>query len=77
MVPESVLKKRKRDEQWAKNRAEQLQKAEAKAKENKEVIFKRAEQYIAEYRQQVENLHGIPDTFQAPFPPILLPLGYQ
>ena len=54
LVPESVLKKRKRDEQWAKNRAEILEKDAVKAKENKEIIFKRAEQYITEYRQQVK-----------------------
>jgi large subunit ribosomal protein L7e len=55
-VPESVLKKRKRDEQWAKNRAEELQLSKAKAKENRKVIFKRAEQYIKEYRQQESDL---------------------
>lgn len=55
-VPESVLKKRKRDEQWAADRAEQQQKARADAKANRKVIFKRAEQYIKEYRQQEKDL---------------------
>eukprot|EP00850_Spirogloea_muscicola_P014027 SM000098S25107 [mRNA] locus=s98:272544:274240:- [translate_table: standard] len=55
-VPESVLKKRKRDEQWAAARAEAAQAARAAAKRSRKVIFKRAEQYIKEYRQQEADL---------------------
>eukprot|EP00271_Cylindrocystis_brebissonii_P017299 TRINITY_DN4441_c0_g1_i1.p1 TRINITY_DN4441_c0_g1~~TRINITY_DN4441_c0_g1_i1.p1 ORF type:complete len:258 (-),score=71.79 TRINITY_DN4441_c0_g1_i1:273-1010(-) len=55
-VPESLLKKRRRDEQWAEERASQLLQAKTKAKENRKVIFKRAEQYIKEYRQQESDL---------------------
>eukprot|EP00246_Nothoceros_aenigmaticus_P016461 TRINITY_DN74_c0_g1_i2.p1 TRINITY_DN74_c0_g1~~TRINITY_DN74_c0_g1_i2.p1 ORF type:complete len:251 (-),score=53.51 TRINITY_DN74_c0_g1_i2:388-1140(-) len=55
-VPESVLKKRKRDEQWALARKEQLQAARARSATNRKVIFKRAEQYIKEYRQQEADL---------------------
>lgn len=52
-VPETLLKKRKRDEQWALARKEQLQEAKVRNAKNRKVIFKRAEQYIKEYRQQV------------------------
>eukprot|EP00897_Mesotaenium_endlicherianum_P003970 jgi/Mesen1/3600/ME000020S03137 len=55
-VPESVLKKRRRDEDWANARSEQLQAARAKNKENRKVIFKRAEAYVKEYRQQEADL---------------------
>eukprot|EP00250_Pteridium_aquilinum_P035840 c9991_g1_i1 orf=166-909(+) len=55
-VPESVLKKRKRDEQWALARKEQATQAKLKSVANRKVIFKRAEQYIKEYRQQEADL---------------------
>lgn len=58
-VPELVLKKRKRDELWAKQRQEQLQTAKAKSKDNRKVIFKRAEAYVKEYRQQVRRRVGL------------------
>eukprot|EP00244_Chara_vulgaris_P015133 TRINITY_DN9_c0_g1_i2.p1 TRINITY_DN9_c0_g1~~TRINITY_DN9_c0_g1_i2.p1 ORF type:complete len:250 (-),score=65.66 TRINITY_DN9_c0_g1_i2:636-1385(-) len=56
VVPESVLKKRKRDEAWAKGRAEELREKRSKYKKNRVVIFKRAEQYIKEYRAQEADL---------------------
>ena len=59
VVPESVLKKRKRDEQWSLARKEQAEEAKLKSIQNRKVIFKRAEQYIKQYRQQVIML--IPD----------------
>lgn len=52
-VPETLLKKRKRDEQWAINRKEQLESSKAKNAKNRSVIFKRAEQFIKTYRGQV------------------------
>ncbi|KAJ7560642.1 hypothetical protein O6H91_04G139100 [Diphasiastrum complanatum] len=55
-VPESVLKKRKRDEQWAFTRKEQLEAAKAKSAKSRRVIFKRAELYIKEYQQQESDL---------------------
>lgn len=55
-VPESVLKKRKRDEQWASQKAEKAAIAKSKAKENRKIIFKRAEQYVKEYRAQETDL---------------------
>jgi len=53
IVPESVLKKRKRNEEWEKNKKEQLDAAKLKRAQNRKLIFKRAEQYIKEYRDQV------------------------
>ncbi|BBN05430.1 large subunit ribosomal protein L7e [Marchantia polymorpha subsp. ruderalis] len=55
-VPESVLKKRKRDEQWALSRKEQQDASKIKNRENRKVIFKRADQYVKEYRQQENDL---------------------
>ncbi|KAG6557296.1 hypothetical protein Mapa_001224 [Marchantia paleacea] len=55
-VPESVLKKRKRDEQWALARKEQQDASKIKSRENRKVIFKRADQYVKEYRQQENDL---------------------
>ncbi len=53
-VPETLLKKRKRDEQWASTRKQQLEVSRSKNVKNRQLIFKRASQ---EYRSQVlENL---------------------
>ena len=52
-VPETLLKKRKRDEQWAANRAASSEASKKKAKAGRKEIFKRAEQYVKEYRNQV------------------------
>uniref|UniRef100_A0A0D6QZT5 Ribosomal protein L30 ferredoxin-like fold domain-containing protein n=1 Tax=Araucaria cunninghamii TaxID=56994 RepID=A0A0D6QZT5_ARACU len=56
VVPESVLKKRKRNEEWEKNKKEQIAAAKAKNAQNRKLIFKRAEQYIKEYRDQERDL---------------------
>jgi large subunit ribosomal protein L7e len=55
-VPETLLKKRKRDEQWAINRKEQLETSKKNSSKNRTLIFKRAEQYIREYRGQEADL---------------------
>lgn len=55
-VPETLLKKRKRDEQWAINRKEQLETSKKNSAKNRTLIFKRAEQYIREYRGQEADL---------------------
>ncbi len=52
-VPETLLKKRKRDEEWASARKQQLEAARSKNAKNRQLIFKRAEQYIKDYRSQV------------------------
>jgi large subunit ribosomal protein L7e len=54
-VPESVLKKRKRNEQWAANKAAEVDAAKAKSKASRKVIFKRAEQYTKEYLSQEQD----------------------
>ena len=53
-VPETVLKKRKRNEQWEQTKAAQVADKKAKSKDKRKDIFKRAEQYVKEYRQQVQ-----------------------
>jgi large subunit ribosomal protein L7e len=56
VVPETLLKKRKRDEQWASARKQQLEASRTKSAKNRQLIFKRAEQYIKEYRSQVMRI---------------------
>jgi len=55
-VPESVLKKRKRNEEWENNKKEQLDAAKLKRAQNRKLIFKRVEKYIKEYRDQEWDL---------------------
>ena len=55
-VPESVLKKRKRDEQWAAQKAAERETKLSDLKKKKKVIFKRAEQYVKEYVYQEQDL---------------------
>lgn len=52
-VPELLAKKRKRDEQWAAERAAAALEARKKGRATRKEIFKRAEQYVKEYRSQV------------------------
>lgn len=61
-VPESVLKKRKRSEDWAAKRADASKAKQLKAKSQRREVFKRAETYAKEYRQQVPFVqwHGLP-----------------
>ena len=54
-VPESVLKKRKRDEQWASQKAAAAAEAKKAGEKKREEIFKRAEKYVKEYRDQVRD----------------------
>jgi large subunit ribosomal protein L7e len=55
-VPESVLKKRKRDEDWAAKKTAAALAAKKAAKDKRKTIFKRAEQYVKEYRDQEKDL---------------------
>lgn len=52
-VPESLLKKRQRDEKWALEKTQKAAVAKKEAKEKRKVIFKKAEAYVKEYRSQV------------------------
>lgn len=57
-VPESVLKKRKRDEDWAAKKAANAGELKKKSREQRKEIFKRAENYVKEYRDQVQRSHS-------------------
>ncbi|KAF2145010.1 uncharacterized protein K452DRAFT_295568 [Aplosporella prunicola CBS 121167] len=52
MVPETLLKKRKTQQKDQEARAAELQKKRDANKQKREVIFKRAESYVKEYRDQ-------------------------
>ncbi|RKO95039.1 hypothetical protein CAUPRSCDRAFT_13187, partial [Caulochytrium protostelioides] len=54
-VPESVLKSRKALEARAKAQAAAAEKAKVASAEKSKVIFKRAEQYVQEYRAQEQS----------------------
>jgi len=55
-VPESLLKKRKGEEKNKANLAIRLKALRIKRKTNRRIIFKRAEQYIKEYRTNERSL---------------------
>ena len=65
-IEETVLKKRKHSEEWAIRRRQQLLERQWKIKENKKLAFKRAEQYIAEYRSKVMTFHFNESSLQSP-----------
>lgn len=54
-MPESVLKKRTRDAQWAEQKLAAAAQAKASGEKKREEIFKRAEKYVKEYRDQVSE----------------------
>lgn len=56
VVPESVLKKRKRDEEWALAEKQDLEAAKKKNAENRKLIFNRAKLYAKEYDEQQKEL---------------------
>ena len=56
VVPESVLRKRKREEQWAADKKEKALADRKKALESRKIIFARAKQYAQEYDAQVSTL---------------------
>ncbi|GAB2284573.1 hypothetical protein Dimus_019027 [Dionaea muscipula] len=55
-IQETVLKKRKSSEEWAIRRRQQLEDRKWKIKANKKLTFKRAEQYIKEFRSKELDL---------------------
>ncbi|KAJ8555283.1 hypothetical protein K7X08_012779 [Anisodus acutangulus] len=55
-VPESVLKKQKRNEEWALAKTQVLVAAKKKSAENRKLIYNRAKQYASEYEQQEKEL---------------------
>ncbi|KAG2309611.1 hypothetical protein Bca52824_029359 [Brassica carinata] len=56
VVPESVLKKIKREEQWALAKKQEAEAAKKKNVETRKLIFKRAEQYSKEYAEKDNEL---------------------
>jgi large subunit ribosomal protein L7e len=52
VIPESVLKKRKREEEWALAKKQELEASQKKNKENRKVIFQRAKLYAEEYEKK-------------------------
>ncbi|CAL5024493.1 unnamed protein product [Urochloa decumbens] len=55
-VPESVLRKRKREEQWAADKKEKALADRKKALESRKIVFARAKQYAQEYDAQEKEL---------------------
>nr|CAB3448558.1 unnamed protein product [Digitaria exilis] len=56
VVPESVLRKSKREEQWAAEKKEKALADRKKALESRKTIFARAKQYAQEYDAQEKEL---------------------
>jgi large subunit ribosomal protein L7e len=54
-VPESVLRKQKREEQWAAEKKEKALAEKKKSIESRKLIFTRAKQYAEEYDAQVRS----------------------
>ena len=54
-VLESVLRKRKREEQWATEKKEKALVEKKKSIESRKLIFTRAKQYAEEYEAQVRS----------------------
>ena len=52
-VPESVLKKQKRNEEWALAKKEENLALKKKNAENRKLIYNRAKQYAKEYDEEV------------------------
>lgn len=53
VVPESVLKKQKRNEEWALAKKQEFDAAKKKRAESRKLIFSRAKLYAKEYDEQV------------------------
>ncbi|XAR74044.1 hypothetical protein NMG60_11008203 [Bertholletia excelsa] len=56
VVPESVLKKQKRNEEWAMKKKVEIAALKKKNAENRKVIYNRAKQYAKEYEEQQKEL---------------------
>ncbi|KAB2012861.1 hypothetical protein ES319_D09G118800v1 [Gossypium barbadense] len=55
VVPESLLKKNKRNEEWELAKKQELEVAKKKKVENRKLIYSRAKQYAKEYGAQVKG----------------------
>ncbi|EXC04599.1 60S ribosomal protein L7-4 [Morus notabilis] len=56
VIPESVLKKKKREEEWALAKKQELEALKKKNAENRKLIFNRAKQYSKEYAEKEKEL---------------------
>ncbi|XP_074579506.1 large ribosomal subunit protein uL30w-like [Curcuma longa] len=56
VIPESVLRKRKREEQWALAKHQELAAKKKKARLNRKLIFARAQNYAKEYESKENDL---------------------
>ncbi|PPD71888.1 hypothetical protein GOBAR_DD31206 [Gossypium barbadense] len=56
VIPESLLKKNKRNEEWELAKKQELEAAKKKKVENRKLIFNRAKQYAKEYEAQEKEL---------------------
>ncbi|CAA2966962.1 60S ribosomal L7-2-like [Olea europaea subsp. europaea] len=56
IVPESVLKKQKRSEEWALVKKQELESAKKKKAEQRKLIYNKAKQYSKDYEQQEKEL---------------------
>merc|ERR1711929_40326 len=78
LVPETLLKKRKSQEKAREERTAELEKKKKAQKEKRGVIFKRAEKYVKEYRDQerekirLQRLAKQEGTFYIPAQPKLV-----
>lgn len=55
-IPETILKKRKQSEDWAIRRRQQLEERKWRSMQDRKLDFKRAEQYVKEYRSKELDL---------------------
>lgn len=53
VIPESVLKKQKRNEEWTLAKKQEVEAKKKKNAENWKLIYSRAKQYAKEYEEQV------------------------
>ncbi|GMN43782.1 hypothetical protein TIFTF001_012974 [Ficus carica] len=56
VIPESVLKKKKREEEWALAKKQEVEALKKKNVENRKLIFNRAKQYSKEYAEKEKEL---------------------
>ena len=70
VVPESVLKKRQREEEWALAKKQSAEAAKKTNAANRKLIYKRAEQYAKEYAEKV-NFFCFSDMYRASFSLVL------
>ena len=59
VVPESVLKKRKREDEWALAKKQALESAKKKNAANRKLIYNKAKQYTKEYADKVLSVRFI------------------